>query len=449
MPDTDTKRTEPSAAAALFNEAASLYRAGCHREGLEVCRRLLAVQPERPDALALAGMLAFRTGAIDEAATHYAAAIARQPDFAEAHYNLGNALLQLGRGEEAVAAYRSAARLRPQLVPIQNNLGNALQALRRFDEAAEAYRAALALAPHAPELHRNLAIVLQESGDLDGAIAAFRRAVALNPGWESLHRSLANALLEKGEWRAALDACEASLRLNPGNIEALGLKSLALDELGDREGARYLVDFDRFVRMVDFSTPPEGFAGMAEFNAALARHALGHPTLHLPPVSDAHYHCPTLRITDEFLAEPKGPAAPFERMVDSAVSDYFRRIAQADPTHPYLVNPPRGWKLTSWAAVLDGEGNLNPHVHYDGYVSGVYYAQIPQPIGAPGQDDAGWFELGASPSRFPCATARETRKIQPKEGLMILFPSYFYHRTLPFSAPEPRISIAFDATPLY
>ncbi len=438
-----------AAVVALLGQAASYYRSGQHSEGLRVCREALAIDPDRPDALALAGALAFQAGEIGEAVAHYSAAVARKPDFAEAHYNLGNALQRIGRGEAAVEAYRKAARLRPDLVPIHNNLAIALQSLRRFDEAAAAFRAALALAPNAAELRRNLAIVLQEAGDIDGAIVAFRQALAIKPDWESVYRSLANALLEKGDWRAARDACDASLRLSPGNIEALGLKSLALDELGDRAGARYLVDFDRFVRTVEFTTAPAGFAGMAEFNAALARHALDHPTLHLPPKTDAHYHCPTLRITGEFLAEPKGPAASFERMIERAVSDYVARIAQADRAHPYLVNPPRRWQLTSWAAVLDGEGNLNPHVHYDGYVSGVYYAQIPQPIGAAGQGKAGWFELGAPPSRFPCKAEPHTLTIEPREGLMILFPSYFYHRTLPFSAPAPRISIAFDATPIY
>jgi hypothetical protein len=30
---------------------------------------------------------------------------------------------------------------------------------------------------------------------------------------------------------------------------------------------------------------------------------------------------------------------------------------------------------------------------------------------------------------------------------MILFPSYFYHRTIPFESSQRRISIAFDAVP--
>ncbi len=36
---------------------------------------------------------------------------------------------------------------------------------------------------------------------------------------------------------------------------------------------------------------------------------------------------------------------------------------------------------------------------------------------------------------------------RPEEGLMMVFPSYFYHRTIPFEAAEHRISIAFDVLP--
>jgi hypothetical protein len=34
--------------------------------------------------------------------------------------------------------------------------------------------------------------------------------------------------------------------------------------------------------------------------------------------------------------------------------------------------------------------------------------------------------------------------IRPEEGLMLLFPSYMYHRTIPFAGDGTRISIAFD-----
>ena len=34
--------------------------------------------------------------------------------------------------------------------------------------------------------------------------------------------------------------------------------------------------------------------------------------------------------------------------------------------------------------------------------------------------------------------------VRPQEGTLLLFPSYFWHRTIPFDSAEQRISIAFD-----
>ena len=432
----------------LREQALAQFRAGRRAEALQTCRQILAFAPKQPDVLALAGAITMEVGQIEDAVSFYEAAIASKRDFAEAHYNLGNALMRLDRQDAAVQAYRRAAKLRPNLLPIHNNLGNALQALSRWEEAAHAYQRALSLDPKIPELQRNHGIVLQAAGRADEAVAAYRRAIALKPDWSTAYSNLANLLLERGEASAVIEACDAWLSRCPGTIEAIGLKSIALDERGERDKARQLVDLDRFVRCIRFEAPPPGYASVDAFNAALARHALDHPTLALPGESTPHYHCPTLRITEEFLAEPKGPAAALEEMMNRAVADYLGGLAQGDVSHPYLVKPPKRWRLTSWAAVLDRQGNLLPHIHYDGYVSGVYYCQLPKIIDAQDQGKAGWFELGRPPDRFHYATAPDIRAIQPRTGLMILFPSYFYHRTIPFEASETRISIAFDAMPL-
>jgi tetratricopeptide (TPR) repeat protein len=433
----------------LRQQAFALYQAGRREEALAACRQMLILAPKQADVLALAGRIAQELGNPAEAASFYESAVAAKRDFAEAHYNLGNVLMELGRTEAAVEAYRRAAKLRPDLVAIQNNLGNALQSLGRWADAAQAYRRALARDANAPELQRNLGIVLQAAGQYEEAAAAYRRAIALRPDWSRAYSSLANMLLDRGDTAALIALCDEWLAVCPGTMEAMGLKSIALDLRGERAGARYLVDLDRFVRIIQFEDPPKGFASMAEFNAALAQHALNHPSLALPAESDPHYHCPTLRITGELLAEPKGPMAALEIMMGQAARDYIEGLlAQNADGHPYLVNPPRQWKLTSWAAVLDRQGNLLPHIHYDGYVSGVYYPQIPEIVGAPGQGEAGWFELGRLPDRFAAPIPPDIRAIRPRDGMMILFPSYFYHRTVPFEAGQTRISIAFDAAPL-
>ena len=37
--------------------------------------------------------------------------------------------------------------------------------------------------------------------------------------------------------------------------------------------------------------------------------------------------------------------------------------------------------------------------------------------------------------------------IRPEEGLLVIFPAWFYHRTIPFPADARRISVAFDLVP--
>ena len=39
------------------------------------------------------------------------------------------------------------------------------------------------------------------------------------------------------------------------------------------------------------------------------------------------------------------------------------------------------------------------------------------------------------------------REVEPVPGTLVLFPAYFYHRTIPFAADGRRISIAFDVMP--
>jgi hypothetical protein len=38
----------------------------------------------------------------------------------------------------------------------------------------------------------------------------------------------------------------------------------------------------------------------------------------------------------------------------------------------------------------------------------------------------------------------EVKAFLPEEGLMYMFPSYFYHRTIPFDSEQKRICIAYD-----
>ena len=431
-----------AAIAALGQRAMAHYQAGRRAEALAVCREALALEPGRADVLAFAAMLALELGDHAQAVELYGETVTAKPDYAEAHYNLGNALKSLGRPDDAMAAYRRAIELKPDLAEAHNNLGNVLQGLGRHEEAAEAYRRTLDLMPGAAEAQRNLGMVLGKMGRWGEAVAAFRRALKLKPDWPTAYNNLVTALLEEGSPQTAVAACDAWLGVRPGDTEALSFKALALIEAGEAEAARFLLDYDRLVLSRRWQAPA-AFAGLGDFNRALVAHVLDHPTLRVPDQDHPTYHHPALAITENLLEEPKGPMAYLEEMMHAAVEAYYAERPE-DAAHPFLARRLKRWRLVSWAAVLEGEGNLVPHIHLDGHLSGVYYAQMPKVVGAPGAGQAGWFEVGRPPDDLPCRADPWVRAYRPEEGLMLLLPAYIYHRTVPYRSGETRVSIAFD-----
>jgi uncharacterized protein (TIGR02466 family) len=84
-------------------------------------------------------------------------------------------------------------------------------------------------------------------------------------------------------------------------------------------------------------------------------------------------------------------------------------------------------------------------MHPLGWISGVYYVQTPDDVRNT-KSNAGNLLFGVAPERFKQVNA-PARYHTPEEGQLVLFPSWFWHQTMPFSAASERISIAFDVMP--
>lgn len=97
-----------------------------------------------------------------------------------------------------------------------------------------------------------------------------------------------------------------------------------------------------------------------------------------------------------------------------------------------------------WAVVMESEGHQLPHIHPAAWLSGVYYVSLPASMGDGESGREGWIEFGLPPDELVGEASPEVELFRPEEGLMFLFPSYFYHRTIPFPGDERRICIAFD-----
>ena len=65
----------------------------------------------------------------------------------------------------------------------------------------------------------------------------------------------------------------------------------------------------------------------------------------------------------------------------------------------------------------------------------------------PAREPEGWLEFGRAYYMLGAKNEPPLRLVKPEEGLIVLFPAYFGHRTIPFETDEERISVAFDVMP--
>jgi hypothetical protein len=127
-----------------------------------------------------------------------------------------------------------------------------------------------------------------------------------------------------------------------------------------------------------------------------------------------------------------------------AVEEYRATLPPPDPTHPMLRRPRTGTIrfAGSWSVRLKGAGFHSQHVHPQGWISSAFYIAVPEGL----RGEEGWLTLG-EPQAELGTRLPPIRRIQPKPGQLILFPSMMWHGTLPFPAGE-RLTVAFDVAPL-
>jgi tetratricopeptide (TPR) repeat protein len=428
----------PAEAAIHIDLGRALNNAGRLDAARAAFERAVALDPAAADARAYLGHALRGLGRLAAAEQSFADALARDPQHLRALKGLGSVRLARGDAPGAAAVLAEAVAIDPRDAAAAAHLGAARHRSGDPAGAEWAYRQALEADPDHVEAWLNLGITLQDTGRLSPAIEAYRQATRLEPRSLLAHNRLADALLATGLAGEALAATSSCLALDPGNPSALAARALALHELGRDRQAGLLLDYPQLVRSTDLVPP--GAEPLAGFNAALREHVLAHPSLSYEPEGHATRGG---RHTRDLLSGEKGPVAVLEAAVLEAATDYLRHLP-LDRSHPFPGPVPGEPKLAMWAVVMDTEGHQLPHIHPAAWLSGVYYVDLPPTLGPDESDPAGWIEFGLPPSDVALRRTPPVALRRPVEGRMFLFPSYFYHRTIPFPGDKPRICIAFD-----
>ncbi len=344
--------------------------------------------------------------------------------------------------------FREAETLYRQILALDANSLGALSGLGMIEFQAGHHEAAYDMVTRAiaqgatePGFYMNLGAICVKLGRAGEAEAAFRQAIAGNPHYGDPYYDLGNLYLAQGRAADAVAVFDACMAARGRDFHALAYQAHALADAGCSSEAARLLAFDTYVKTYAFEAP-EGFADITAFNKAAGRYIKTHPSLQGNVMSTENG-----RHTGELIKPPLGPLAGMVTRIDEAVRWYKAQLPD-DPDHPAVRWAPERWRLTAWGVVMHDKGHERPHIHPNGWLSGVFYLQLPAVVADPSRRPEGWLEFGKPTAALNVSGSFDLRQYQPAYGQMFLFPSYFYHGTVPFRSDERRVCIAFDVEPL-
>lgn len=371
------------------------------------------------------------------------------PEFVGGHVTLANILWEHGPavepGCDPMDEFRAAVRARPTDQPLRLAFARLLLAARQADESLDQVRILRKQADHAAFAALE-ADVLQLQGRIDQAGVLYAQlhdtALGRDPGFLSAH---ARHLLLAGKWEEAATQAMEATRADPDNQTGWAYLATAWRLLGDPREF-WLCDYDRLITLETIE-PPAEFATQADFLDALATTLEPMHQARREPVQQS------LRGGSQTPGRLFGRRDPIIEATQASLRGAVERwlaTLPSDDNHPFLRRKARSVRFGgSWSVKLWSSGRHANHIHQEGWMSSAFYVSLPPSVRSPppGNPTAGYLQFGQPPTELDL-NLPPRRVVRPEPGKLALFPSYMWHGTVPFEDELPRLSIAFDMTPL-
>ena len=433
----------PRSADAVGELALTWLACGDFQQAEQCLRRSLDIDAGYVKGLVNLGALLQHRGHLAEATELYRRALERDPADLPVRCNLAKTLSDSGAAAAATAECVRAIEMSDRHPHALAVWGAVLTDQENYAEARTILEEATRANPQDDMALVNLALACCALGDNNAAIAHLSTAIAANPYNARAVADRANCLTAAGQHDEAIELCVRFLGAHPGERLIVGAHALALLHAGRDAEAYLLTNADMLVQRHRLALP-EDCGDIETLNRALATTIANDPSLLDNPVSKSTYGgAQTGELDAGSAADIDALLAGIAAAVEAAIGRYRETFA-AD--HPVLAPASEQWMLRSWGTVLREGGRQTPHMHPLAWLSGVYYVQVPDDMATAGKD-AGWLEFGRPPERFCHGHEPQTYRFEPRAGELIIFPSWFWHQTLPFRSGEQRISIAFDVMP--
>ena len=312
------------------------------------------------------------------------------------------------------------------------------------DLALESVRDGLRKFPEDAELLTVHAELLAEAGDIVSSKGEFIKSLTQVFSKETAQQ-LCKLYILNGDYVQAQALLDQLLENDEYCQLSWALQSL-LWRFCNNEMYQWLTQYSNFIKSYQLSFP-DNYESSESYLTDLAICLRALHTSEREPLLQ------TLKHGTQTAAKLLNNASPeivyLKSNLTSIVHEYINELPE-DFDHPFLTRKSQNFQFSgSWSVELKPNGYHINHVHSQGWISSSCYIDIPSSIELENEKNQGCIKFGESPLHLGEREIIE-KIIKPKPGMVVLFPSYLWHGTVPFLSEnnETRLTAPFDVTPL-
>ena len=386
------------------------------------------------------------------------------PNSAAAHNNLGFNLFTLGSYLKAIKHLSVGLALQPESSNTINNLGKAYNALGRHEVAVSFFKKAIEVEPNYTEAYNNLGSALDDSGKYQEAIAFYKRAILLQPKYHLANQNLGILLLVMCRYS---EAAECFRQCDTQESKSFLLRCLYhLDE----EGVFY-EHLDALILEGQCNAIIGSLVSRADIKFGTSKPNLFcHDPMSYVLEADLKQSCdfenvfskPVKQILSEdiiakrqqdllsngiqtagnLFASESSLTQDIQNILHAEIKKY--RDMFKDSKEGFITNWPTEYSLHGWLISMKSGGELRPHMHEKGWLSGSIYINVPPKAAS----DSGNLVVCIDDKLADTEDKRPNKKsIDVSTGTLCFFPASLLHYTIPFTSEQERVVLAFDVIP--
>lgn len=295
--------------------------------------------------------------------------------------------------------------------------------------------------PNNPLVLIQHASLLRADGKLDESIKLARKALSKSKGSTAVAASneLGYSLISAGKTQEAKNIYQSLCKREKDNQGWWALWGTTLRETQDEKNINWLCDYKNLVGKYKVDDVVSHMASSFSADALQAKLLELHSS-YKHPIGQS------LRNGTQTFEDLFDLDEPIVQQLSRAILDTAKhhvRNQKADSKHPFLSRLTDNLRFKgSWSVCLRSTGFHKSHFHPEGWLSGVYYVDVPKEIDNEGQ---GWLVFGRPD--IPNLSYPGDLSVKPEPGCVVLFPSYMWHGTNPFTSGQHRLTVAFDIIP--